>query len=489
MREWLRTLGSAACLALCAFPAPAQSAREVVFGGAGANPVTAVAIATDSPEARPAGASGMSKRVRGELGELSIRSLQRLAASMRLEPPETRTPMGAQIPLRVQMIARDGAVHVVDVVRTCTGLCWLRSADAEGRERLVRITAQSLAALLQEVACYRGSLSPAADGSNAGDGRVLECPYDANGIALDTRTLRQRIYGNGRALGSGVAKVDLAEERFLVRTPREYDPRSPAGLLVWVSAGERGDIPEGFFPALDELGLVVISAENSGNTRPVNDRIQLALDGAATAQTRFHIDPSRIYIAGISGGAKIATMAWGCFPDVFAGAVAIVGLASYKDTPAGREGIWPALFAQPRGEMFQLLTSHRLAAMTGPPDFNYRNMLPMAEAMRRDGLEIRIFDYADMGHTLPTPERFSEALRWVDEPARASRSEACARAQHMLEEFLAVHPAKGPFDDTALRSLDAVMNAAPWSPAAWKAVELLGSDAGGDAATGVKTRP
>ncbi len=273
----------------------------------------------------------------------------------------------------------------------------------------------------------------------------------------------------------------------MARAPRGYDARYPAGLLVWVSAGELGGIPEAFFPALDQFGMVAIGAENSGNAREINDRIQLALDGAATAQARFHIDSRRVYIAGISGGAKIAMMTWACFPDVFAGAIPIVGLASYKDTPAGAAGVWPALFAKPGPAHFKTLAKQRAAVMTGPPDFNYENILPMSEAMARDGLSIRVFEYADMGHTLPTPERFTEALSWIDEPYRTLRAEESQRAQRMLDEYLAVNTPMAAPGAQGAQALDAVMAAGPWTEAAWKAAAIAAGH--GASATAPATAP
>lgn len=456
--------------------AAAQTAREVALGD-GAIPV-AVAAVESSHAGREGlapvpGESAMARRVRGELGEISRRAIQRLTATMRLEPPETRTPLGAQIPCSVRMTARDGSQHLIDLVRTCSGLAWLRSSAPGEEVRLVRVDPRSIEELLGEVSGYRGELTSNACPVVAGAVEELDCPFERSRHMLDARTLRQRIYGNWRAIGSGAVSGDLTSERFLVRAPRNYDPRTPAGLLVWVAAGESGEIPAVFFPALDELGCVAIGAANSGNSREINDRIQLALDGAATAQSRFHIDPRRVYVAGISGGAKIAAMTWACFPDVFAGAVPIVGMASYKDTPAGAQGVWPALFARPAAPLFRTLKAQRAAVMTGPPDFNYQNIIPMVEAISRDGIAVRVFEYLDMGHTLPTPERFRESFTWIDEPYRLTRAEEAGAAQRLLDDFLATWSPGTPPDESAITALNAVMDAGPWTPAAWKAVEIL----------------
>lgn len=416
----------------------------------------------------------MSNRLLGALGDISPRTMRRLTESMRLEPLEAQAPEGAQVPVRLCLLARDGSHRMVDLLRSCSGLAWLRVGAPDGQGRLVRVAPGPVEELLREIRGFRGVLRDESVFPESGAAVELACPFDRGAFVLDARTLRQRLYG-GAGLASGSANVDLTRERFLVRLPRGYQPRRPCGLLVWVAAGELGEIPESFDQSLDELGLIAISAAQSGNARAVNDRLQLALDGAATAQARFHIDSRRVYVAGISGGAKVATMTWACFPDVFSGAVAIVGLASYKDTPAGTGGAWPALFAKPALPLFRRLASQRLAAVTGGRDFNHENMLPMAEAMRRDGLQVRVFNHADMGHTLPTAERFREALDWIDEPYRRLRSEETHEAGRRLDAYLAEFGGEAPRESRALDGLRLVMESGPWSEAAWRASELWGA--------------
>src|SRR5436190_9817436 len=144
------------------------------------------------------------------------------------------------------------------------------------------------------------------------------------------------------------AERDLEEEKFSVRLPRGYGPRQPAGLLVWVDAGPSGRPPAPFAAALDELGIACIGAGSSGNNRLVSTRYQLALDAVATAERKFHIDPRRLYVTGVSGGGRVSSMLLGCFPEVFAGAVPIVGISFYENVPIGTGKFWPAGYGKPK---------------------------------------------------------------------------------------------------------------------------------------------
>jgi len=141
-------------------------------------------------------------------------------------------------------------------------------------------------------------------------------------VSLDTATLSQRLYGGRPTRVAGVSR-DLARERLIARPPAGYHPDRPAGLVVWIDPTDRGAPPAVLHDVCDELNLVAVGAANSGNGRPFVDRMQLALDAAATAQARFHIHPDRVYLVGFSGGGRIASMMLACFPDLFAGAVPI----------------------------------------------------------------------------------------------------------------------------------------------------------------------
>ncbi len=78
--------------------------------------------------------------------------------------------------------------------------------------------------------------------------------------------------------------VDLAQEKFSVYVPAQHPSRGYA-LLVFIPPWEDARLPPGWAPALDENGVIFVSAAKSGNEENVIDRrIPLALLGA------FNID-------------------------------------------------------------------------------------------------------------------------------------------------------------------------------------------------------
>lgn len=298
-------------------------------------------------------------------------------------------------------------------------------------------------------------------------------PVGPSWFTLDQRELGDRFL-NGRPTTIAGANRDVNTERFRIRLPKNYDRHDLRGLLVWIDAGRQAELHAPLHDACDELGFILVGAVSTGNDRPTADRFQLALDAVDTVRARYLIDDRRIYVSGISGGGKISTHLWACYPDVFTGAVPIVGLASYVDVPAGPGQVWKGDFQKPRDrERLTLLKQHRCAVITGDQDFNHRPIIETAKVMTKDDLPVRVFDYPGMAHTLPKPADFTEALKWVDEPAFALREQELAAAKTAWDNLEALR-APAPATPERTAALAEITRVGPWSPQAWRALKELG---------------
>jgi len=333
---------------------------------------------------------------------------------------------------------------------------------------------------------YRGGFNPTED--QVATTFEMPTPYKHGSVTFDFETIDNRFYFGVRLRETYKLDRVMNEDPINVRLPRGYDPNRPAGLLVWISPSRDGTIPSQFRQALDELNLIAIGANNSGNHRLTNSRYQLAFDGIATASNRYHVDPDRIYVTGMSGGGRVSSMLGMCFPDVFAGTIPIVGMSIYEITNRGDGKKWQRGFYKPPSKLFRILRTHRFAPMGGPPDFNYAEMQAAMRVLQRDRVPSRFFEYEDMAHEMPKPDRFADAMQWVDEPYRDAENERLAKAQQKLDEYArrfgqgtnapddgnGVRTAAGdPDSPEAIGLLLDVIEAAPWSPPAWSALELL----------------
>lgn len=316
-------------------------------------------------------------------------------------------------------------------------------------------------------------------GLKQGEPTDLAAPYACSQVTLTRSEAASRLPGK-LGLRLGELSRELSSETFRIRLPEGFEADNASGLLVWISPTPDGTPPRSLWEGADELGMILIGADNSGNQRSPVDRFQLALDAVAIASSRFTIDESRVYAVGMSGGGRMASVMWCNAPDVFTGAVGIVGMFSPHSLRI--EGNRIALTNDwPRSELRKQIGTHRLAGMGGPPDFNYTEMKQRTRLLGSDGYDVRFFEYEDMGHVMPEPTRFVEALRWVDEPARNERVSSEAEARELLDGVLKkLEPVATP-DAESAATLVMITEIAPWTAPAWDAARLLGYTGQGDA--------
>ncbi|HYE60509.1 MAG TPA: PHB depolymerase family esterase [Phycisphaerales bacterium] len=356
----------------------------------------------------------------------------------------------------------------IEVLRDVRGIYYARDLyeqSAGGKAKGTRLNGPKFSRLAMSWAKYRGEYT-----SDIEVGRWLEVvgvPRESV-FAFDRELISERMNGGrGSTLEPSQRKVE--DQTFVMRLPKRYDPKSAAGLLVFIKFPPGLDLT--FMErAADELGLIVVAPPKfGGNTVSVVERWQVAMDALETACERHLVDPRRVYVTGFSGGGQVATHLWLCFPDVFSGAVATGGMATYEAIPIGNGTAWAASFGRPKAEYLKLAKQQRCVAITGKHDFNQRPVRMIAEFYEREGLNVRVDEYADMGHTEPLPERFADALRWVDGPYRTKREAEVVEAQLRLDQT------RGMVDEAARRAaLVEVTRVGAWSPAAWGVAAELG---------------
>lgn len=191
-------------------------------------------------------------------------------------------------------------------------------------------------------------------------------------------------------------RYDVAGERFAVFVPQRYEPRSASseegwGLVVWVSPTDEGEVPAGATEAvLADRRLLWVGADGSGNQRLTWQRIALALDAAHNMSRYYDLDPQRIYVAGYSGGGRVASALALLFPETFRGGLFLYGVDFYRRVPIpDRPGSdWLPWFPAPsRAALERLRETTRLVLVTGERDFNRMQVRTFAEEYREEGFE------------------------------------------------------------------------------------------------------
>lgn len=203
--------------------------------------------------------------------------------------------------------------------------------------------------------------------------------------------------------------VDLASERFAVYVPPTM-PEKGFGLLVFVSPWNEAAVPSPWISQLDKHGIIYVTAANSGNSNKVLDRREpLALLAAYNIMQRYHVDPSRVYIGGFSGGSRVALRLALAYPDLFRGALLDAGSDPIGDAQ---------VHLPPANLMRRFQESSRLIFMTGAND---NENLDLDERSRRSLRGWCVSGIVTLNvpftrHELASVETFAKALEAVETP-------------------------------------------------------------------------
>lgn len=139
----------------------------------------------------------------------------------------------------------------------------------------------------------------------------------ANLDEIERRT-RPPVYAS-KTVAFGQA-VDISKEHFVVYVPARK-PAEGYALFVFVPPWDDARVPPAWISVLDEKGVIFASAEHSGNNTDVRTRREpLALIAAANLIQEYHVDPSRVFVGGFSGGGQVAMRLALAYPDLFRGA-------------------------------------------------------------------------------------------------------------------------------------------------------------------------
>ena len=182
-----------------------------------------------------------------------------------------------------------------------------------------------------------------------------------------------------------------------------YRVREPAGaargVFVYVSPTDSGELPADWVDVIDREQLLYVAADGYGNSRLTAERMLAALGADRLARQMGVKDPRR-YIAGMSGGGRIASQVITHFPQVFSGAICIAG----------------ADYFLPQDEAQRAAVgARRLVMITGSRDFNQREIQLVSRRYQQSGVsKLLLMDLPGFAHQLPDAAQLSQALAFLD---------------------------------------------------------------------------
>jgi hypothetical protein len=271
-----------------------------------------------------------------------------------------------------------------------------------------------------------GAAAVAASASDGGSLQVRSPPKPSRPsapikatVALTRRAPLSSLAEIQRRIGYADADVSQPDEDYLVvaesfdlYVPASYRAEQPAGLLVWIEAGDVPALPPPYERVLEQQGVLWAAARRSGNGRKPPVRVNLALDIVADVQSRYRIDPRRVWVGGFSGGARSASKAALLYPEVFTGGI-FVGAADYvrEVGPDGAGRRWSSNMPRPDLQRVAASKPHGFVLIVGEHDPNRDYMLQVHREYLRDGFRNATLALVPgLGHTLPSDGLFATVL-------------------------------------------------------------------------------
>jgi dienelactone hydrolase len=194
-----------------------------------------------------------------------------------------------------------------------------------------------------------------------------------------------------------VAVLAAPSNSYALYLPSGYAPAKRWPLLLAFDPFARGEVPVKLFQdAAEKYGFIVVGSNNSRNFQDPSSAIRLLW---TDIKERYAVDPRRIYTAGLSGGARVASSIALACGNCIAGVIACgAGLPQGANVPGPEVTDW------------------FLAA--GTTDFNYPEQLRLKEALDAHNAASRLVIF-DGPHGWMPLELAGRALSWLQLRAMA----------------------------------------------------------------------
>jgi hypothetical protein len=213
-------------------------------------------------------------------------------------------------------------------------------------------------------------------------------------------TLPELVGADSASRFEGVVDPDDVIEWELF-VPESYDPDVPAGLMVYVSPSDSGQIPEGWKDVMEANNLIWIGANRSGNRIRVARRVTYAMVAPAVVARAYQVESSRVYVSGFSGGGRVASMVAPEYPQVFKGAIFICGVNFWGNR---------------KPSQLDAVQANRYVFLTGRKDFNRDETRSAYRSYKKAGAEnVLLMDISGMDHRNPSAERLADAIAFLDD--------------------------------------------------------------------------
>ena len=263
-----------------------------------------------------------------------------------------------------------------------------------------------------------------------------------------------------------------SEQTYECYVPPRVKPKTPAGLILFISPGDRGTGFENFRKVCDESGMIYASPHAAGNECETRRRVRIVVDVLDDLRHKHEIDPARTWIGGFSGGARIACSIAFALPEYFGGVIPVCAAGDLRMESWLRHRVVDRL---------------AVAHLTGETDFNRAEVERFRSPALADfGVRSRVWVIPRLGHAIPRADEMGPVAKWLDESLAERRKfgktfpagradKVLSREEHAAALFReATGRMKSPDQFYAgLMQMKGVLDRWPDLPEAAKAREIL----------------
>lgn len=218
-------------------------------------------------------------------------------------------------------------------------------------------------------------------------------------------------------------QIDLKTEPYFIHIPASYDGTKPFGLIVFIpAAGSMKALPKGWEKVLNDRQLLFICPPRAINSCENNHRMGLAVIGALKMQELYKVDSQRVYAAGISGGARTASVLGFYQSDIFRATIQSCGSDFPREVPRvvavplerDKGGTYGVCGATPE-EIKNSREKVKFVIITGPGDFRHGNLLDIyTDGFVKDGYKAKLLDFPKMKHEICDTDALTQALDFIE---------------------------------------------------------------------------
>jgi hypothetical protein len=227
-----------------------------------------------------------------------------------------------------------------------------------------------------------------------------------------------------RTSSSITYNFDLKKEHFWLCVPPGYTGQEPWGLIVYTNSADRQvAVPPGWDKVLADDKLLFIATEEAGNNKLSNRREGLAVIAALEMMKTYSIDPNRVYAAGMSGGARIASDLGFQQPDIFHATIQCCGTDFPKPVPRvavtdddlKHHGESYGLLDGDLSEVNAAKANVKFVMTTGDGDFRHNFILDIYNGgFKADGYQALLLDVPGMKHQPCRGDTLQQALDFIE---------------------------------------------------------------------------